>query len=41
MQLIRKTGLVLLQNDPRRYWFRTATERSEYAAAHEIRRKSG
>jgi hypothetical protein len=36
MQLIRKTGF-LLQNDPRRYWFRTATERSEYAAAHEIR----
>jgi hypothetical protein len=40
MRLIRKTGFKL-QIDPRRYWFRTAIERPEYAAAHEIRRESG
>jgi hypothetical protein len=39
MRLIRKTGFMPLI-DPRRCWFRTGIERPEYAAAHEIRRKS-
>jgi hypothetical protein len=40
MQLIRKTGFIS-PIDPRPCWFRTAIERPEYAAAYEIREKSG